>query len=128
MNCIILIIFVIFNRIDYSTPHYLKKPKIPSLSISFHNFINILIHVSLVIFGRGIYKNKYEYENPKNRLNAMINSIKKCYIELFNSEMICDNIEIPNTNSNYIETLHFEEESEDNEESIIKTYISPKPV
>lgn len=58
----------------------------------------------------------------------MINSIKRCYIQLFNSEMISDNIYIPNTNSNYIETLHFEEENDKDEDNIIKTYISPKPV
>lgn len=58
----------------------------------------------------------------------MINSIKRCYIQLFNSEMISDNIYIPNTKSDYIETLNFEEENDKDEDSIIKTYISPKPV
>lgn len=128
LNELYIYIITILCRINYSTPHYLKKPKIPSLSISFNNFLNILIHISLIIFGRGIYKNKYDYENPKNRLNAMINSIKRCYIQLFNSEMISDNIYIPNTKSDYIETLNFEEENDKDEDSIIKTYISPKPV
>lgn len=121
-------IFIIINSNEYITPKYYKKPYKSHITISFDNFINILIHISLIIYNRGIYKNKYEYKDPIARLNAMIRNIKRCHITLFSCDLLYDEPSIPNTEYDFIDSLNLEDSTIEKNNTSLSIYKSPKVI